>query len=320
MTEVRNVEQEVARYHTRIRGAAAFVCLCFGLLFARFTWLQWHDHDRYFAKAEDNRVSLVPIAPERGVITDRNGVVLARNYSAFSLEITPSKLTDSLDHTIAAVSALVDIEPRDRRRFAHLLEDSRSFESVPIRAHLTDEEIARFSAQQYRFPGVEIHARSYRKYPLGAVAAHAIGYIGRVSKRDEDRLEAISAENGDGSSPYDPRKDASNYKGTDFIGKTGVEQSYETALHGLTGYEEVEVSASGRPVRTLATKPASRGENLVMSLDIQLQELAEALFAGHRGALVAIEPSTETFSRSCQHQASIRTSLSRASTRLRGTS
>lgn len=292
MTEVRNVEQEVARFHTRIRGAVVFVSVCFGLLFARFGWLQWHEHDRYLAKAEDNRVSLVPIPPERGVITDRNGIVLARNYSAFSLEITPSKLTDTLDHTIASVSALVDIEPRDRRRFARLLEDSRSFESVPIRAHLTDEEIARFSAQQYRFPGVEIHARSYRQYPLGAAAAHAIGYIGRVSKKDEDRLDAMSEANSDGSSPFDPRKDASNYKGTDFIGKTGVEQSYEAELHGLTGYEEVEVSASGRPVRTLATKPASRGEDLVMSIDIRLQELAEALFAGHRGALVAIEPTT----------------------------
>ncbi|ABF06940.1 penicillin-binding protein 2 [Cupriavidus metallidurans] len=293
MTEIRNVELEIGRFRIRVAAAALFTVVCFGLLFSRFLWLQWYKHDQYSAKAEDNRISVAPIEPNRGIIMDRNGVVLARNYSAYTLEITPSKLTDTLDNTIEELATLVDIQPRDRRRFKRLLEESRSFESLPIRSQLTDEEVARFSAQRFRFPGVDVRARLFRQYPLGEAASHVVGYLGRISQRDQERIEAMDEANdaADGDK-YDPRKDADNYKGSNYIGKIGLEQSYETELHGLTGFEEVEVSAGGRPIRTLSTSPATPGNNLILSLDIRLQQLAEQLFGDRRGALVAIEPET----------------------------
>ncbi|CAG2149718.1 penicillin-binding protein 2 [Cupriavidus numazuensis] len=292
MTEIRNVELEIGRFRLRVAAAALFTVICFGLLFTRFLWLQWYKHDQYSAKAEDNRISVAPIEPNRGIIMDRNGVVLARNYSAYTLEITPSKLTDTLDNTIEALSSLVDIQVRDRRRFKRLMEESRSFESLPIRSQLSDEEVARFSAQRFRFPGVDVRARLFRQYPLGESASHVIGYLGRISQRDQERIEAMDEANDADGAKYDPRKDADNYKGSNYIGKIGLEQSYETELHGLTGFEEVEVSAGGRPIRTLSTSPATPGNNLILSLDIRLQQLAEELFGDRRGALVAIEPST----------------------------
>lgn len=292
MTEIRNVELEIGRFRIRVAAAALFTVICFGLLFTRFLWLQWYKHDQYSAKAEDNRISVAPIEPNRGIIMDRNGVVLARNYSAYTLEVTPSKLTDTLDNTIEELSKLVDIQPRDRRRFKRLLEESRSFESLPIRSQLTDEEVAKFSAQRFRFPGVDVRARLFRQYPLGESASHVVGYLGRISQRDQERIEAIDEANDADAAKYDPRRDADNYKGTNYIGKIGLEQSYETELHGLTGFEEVEVSAGGRPIRTLSTSPATPGNNLILSLDIRLQQLAEQLFGDRRGALVAIEPET----------------------------
>jgi len=292
MTEIRNVELEIGRFRLRVAAAALFTVLCFGLLFSRFLWLQWYKHEQYSAKAEDNRISVAPIEPNRGIIMDRNGVVMARNYSAYTLEITPSKLTDTLDNTIEALSKLVDIQPRDRRRLKRLMEESRSFESLPIRSQLSDEEVARFSAQRFRFPGVDVRARLFRQYPLGESASHVIGYIGRISQRDQDRIDAMDDANNAEGAKYDPRKDADNYNGSNYIGKVGIEQSYETELHGLTGLEEVEVSAGGRPIRTLSTSPSTPGNNLILSLDIHLQQLAEALFGDRRGALVAIDPST----------------------------
>ncbi|QEZ45285.1 penicillin-binding protein 2 [Cupriavidus oxalaticus] len=292
MTEIRNVELEIGRFRIRVAAAALFAVICFGLLFARFLWLQWYKHDQYSAQAEDNRISVAPIEPNRGIIMDRNGIVLARNYSAYTLEITPSKLTDTLDNTIEGLSGLVEIQPRDRRRFKRLMEESRSFESLPIRSQLTDAEVARFSAQRFRFPGVDVRARLFRQYPMGESASHVIGYLGRISQRDQARIEAMDEANDADSAKYDPRKDADNYKGTNYIGKIGLEQSYETELHGLTGFEEVEVSAGGRPIRTLSTAPATPGNNLILSLDIRLQQLAEALYGDRRGALVAIEPTT----------------------------
>jgi penicillin-binding protein 2 len=216
--------------------------------------------------------------PNRGLILDRNGVVLARNYSAYTLEITPSKIEGNLEDLIDQLAAIVDIQPRDRKRFKKLQEESRNLGSAPIRVRLTDEEVARFSAQRYRFPGVEIQARLFRQYPLGTVASHVIGYIGRVNAKDAEEIES-----GD---------DATNYRGTEHIGKEGIEKSYEAQLHGTTGYEEVEVSAGGRPVRTLSRTPAIPGDNLILSIDIGLQKVVEQAFGNRRGALIAIEPAT----------------------------
>ena len=251
--------------------------LCFGLLIGRFVFLQVIQNDYYTTRAEDNRISLVPIAPNRGVILDRNGTVLARNYSAFTLEITPSKVED-LDVTIENLSKLVEILPKDRRRFRKLLEESKSFESLPIRTRLNDEEVARFAANRYLFPGVEVKARLFRQYPLGAIAAHALGYINRINKTDIDIIEQNEQE--------------ANYKGTDHIGKTGLEQKYEFQLHGETGYEEVEIDSGGHAIRSLSRTAPVSGNDLTLTLDAKLQEITEKAFGDRRGALVAIEPST----------------------------
>ncbi len=292
MTEFQNAEQQLSKFRLRVAAAGLFVFVCFGLIGVRFLYLQvWH-FSKYSLQADENRISVAPIVPNRGIITDRNGVVLAKNYSAYTLEITPSKIDTTLDDEIDRIATVIPVDQRDRRRFKKLLEDSKNFESLPIRTRLTDEEVARFTAQRFRFPGVEVRARLFRQYPLGPTAAHVIGYIGRISQRDQERIDEASDQNDADTDHYDPRVDANNYKGTDYIGKIGVEQSYETELHGLTGFEEVEVTAGGRPVRTLSRTQATPGNNLVLSLDIGLQQVAEQAFAGKRGALVAIEPAT----------------------------
>lgn len=278
MTEFKNTERELYFFRLRLSVVGVFVFVCFALLFARFVWLQVVKHDDYAAQAEDNRISVVPVVPNRGLILDRNGVVLARNYSAYTLEVTPAKLNAELDSVIDALAQLVEIQPRDRKRFKRLLEESKNFESLPIRTRLTDEEVARFTVQRYRFPGVEIQARLFRQYPLGDAAAHVIGYIGRISQRDAENIDEM--------------EDAANYHGTSYIGKDGLEKSYEKALHGVTGFEEVEVSAGGRAVRTLSRTAASPGNNLILSIDIELQKIIEEAFGERRGALVAIEPAS----------------------------
>ena len=278
MTEFKNTERELHYFRMRLSVAGLFVLVFFGLLAARFVWLQAYQHDHYAAQAEDNRISIVPVVPNRGLIVDRNGVVLARNFAAYTLEITPSKIRGDLDEVIDALAGIVEIQTKDRRRFRRQLEESKNFESLPIRTRLTDDEVAKFTAQRYRFPGVDIQARLFRQYPLGSVASHVIGYIGRISQREAAKIEDTD--------------DAANYNGTSYIGKEGVEKSYEAQLHGQTGYEEVEVSAGGRAVRTLSRKPATPGANLILSLDIELQKVVEQAFGNRRGALIAIEPAT----------------------------
>jgi penicillin-binding protein 2 len=275
--EFKNPEREIERFRRRLAMAGAFVLFAFSLLFARFFWLQVVRHEHYRTRAEENRIALVPIVPNRGLIVDRNGIVLARNYSAYTLEIMPGKVPD-LDAVIDELAAIVDIQPKDRKRFRKLLEESRNFESLPIRTRLTDEEVARFVARRYRFPGVDIKARLFRQYPNGTLASHAIGYIGRVNDRDLASIEKNDA--------------TDNYRGTDHFGKTGLEQKYEFALHGQTGFEQVEVDAGGRAVRVLSRSAPVPGNNLVLTLDARLQQVAEKAFGARRGALVAIEPSS----------------------------
>jgi len=279
MTEFKNTERELYFFRLRLFAIAGFILLCFTTLFVRFVWLQVVRHEVYATQAEDNRISIVPVVPNRGLILDRNGVVLARNFSAYTLEITPSKINQDLDVVIDELAQLIDIQPKHRKRFKKLMEDSKSFESLPIRTRLTDEEVARFTVQHFRFPGVEIQARLFRQYPLGETASHVIGYIGRISTADAKILD-------------ESETDADNYSGTDYIGKEGLEKSYERLLHGTTGSEEVEVSAGGRAVRTLSHSPATSGSNLILSIDIELQKIVEDAFGDRRGAFVAIDPQT----------------------------
>jgi len=277
MTEIKNVEVELGQFRMRLWAAAGFVLFCFGLLLARLIVLQVTRHDELSTQAENNRIAVVPIVPNRGLIVDRNGVVLANNYSAYTLEITPSKV-DDLEATIDELATIVDIQVRDRRRFKRLREESKRFESIPIRTRLTDDEVARFTAQRYRFPGVEVQARLFRHYPYGETASHVLGYIGRINQKEKEAIEEW------------PDEEQANYRGTDYIGKLGIEQSYEKDLHGITGFEEVETSAGGRAVRRLRSNPATPGNTLHLSIDIKLQALTERLFGKRRGALVAIDP------------------------------
>ncbi len=276
MTELHNAEAELGRFRLRVLALALLVLGCFGLLAWRLYNLQVLRYDELAQRAETNRTAVVPIVPNRGEILDRNGVVLATNYKSYTLEITPSRTGRPLAETIDAISEVVEITARDRRRFERLRQDTKSFESLPIRTRLSEEEVARFAAQRYRFPGVEIKARLFRTYPLGETGAHVIGYIGRINQREKERIEDSD--------------EVANYRGTDYIGKLGIESSYEQALHGITGVEQMETSAGGHAVRRLASHPATPGESIRLSLDINLQKMVEDLYGERRGALVAIDP------------------------------
>ncbi len=277
MRALRNPQQEVDQYRSRALVAALIVLAAFAALALRLVWLQVVKHDELHQKAEAQRTALVPVTANRGLIRDRNGVVIAENFSAYTLEINPRQVAD-VAAAIDELAAVVDIQPRDRRRFRKLQDELKGAESIPIRTRLSDEEVARFTAQRYRFPGVELRARLFRHYPLGEIGSHMIGHIGRVSQADKERIDGWP--------------DAANYTGTEYIGKTGIEASYQRELHGTTGMQEVEITAGGRAVRTLTLTPPVAGNALRLSVDIRLQEVIERAFEGRRGALIAIEPST----------------------------
>ena len=277
LSELRNHERELYRFRLRVGFAGIVVLLAFGALLSRMFYLQIVRHDYYQTKAEDNRITIVPIPPNRGLIMDRNGEVMARNDSGYTLEISPAKV-DNLDRTIDQLSELVEIAPRDRGRFKKLLSETRRSDSIPIRTRLTDEEVARFAANRFRFPGVEIQARLFRSYPYSESASHVIGYLGRINEDDQDRLEELGVD--------------ANYRGTENIGRRGIEASYEQDLHGTTGFEQLEIDAAGRAIRALSRTAPRPGNDVSLTLDIGLQQVAERAFGDRRGALVAIEPST----------------------------
>jgi penicillin-binding protein 2 len=275
--EMRNSERELQQFRFRTGVAGVLMLAAFGILLARFFFLQVIQHEHYRSKAEDNRISIVPIPPNRGLITDRNGVVVARNYSGYTLEIFPRRVR-SVEATIDEISELIEITPRDRARFKRLTVETRNPESLPIRTRLSDEEVAKFAANRFRYEGVEIKARLFRQYPYGDVGSHVIGYMGRINQADQQQLEEEGVD--------------ANYRGTDYSGKSGVEATYERELHGTTGFEQVEIDAAGRGIRTLSRTDAVSGNNIVLTLDMRLQRVAENAFGERRGALVAIEPGT----------------------------
>jgi penicillin-binding protein 2 len=277
MKAFRNPQQEVDLFRSRAAVAALIVLVAFGLLAARLLWLQVVRHEELYRRAEEQRTALVPVTASRGLIRDRNGIVIAENFSAYTLEINPRQV-ENVAATIDELASVVDIQPRDRRRFKKLQDELKGADSIPIRTRMSDEEVARFTAQRYRFPGVELRARLFRHYPLGEVGSHMIGHIGRVSQADKERIETWP--------------DAANYVGTEYIGKTGIEASYQRELHGTTGVQEVEITAGGRAVRTLTLTPPVAGNALRLSIDIRLQEVIERAFEDRRGALIAIDPET----------------------------
>ena len=278
MTELKNLERDLDRFRGRLIVAALFVLLCLGLLMARMVWLQVVRHADLAQQAEDNRIAVVPMVPNRGLILDRHGVVLASNYTAYTLEITPAKLQRELESVIDELAQVIDIQPRDRKRFKRLADEGRRFDSVPIRSKLTEAEVARFTAQRFRFAGVDVRARLFRHYPMGETGSHLVGYIGRINQAEKKAMH-----------DWDDDLQA-NYRGTEHIGKLGIEQRYERQLHGVTGFDEVETTAGGRAMRRLRQHPATPGQTLSLSVDIRLQALVEQLFGERRGALVAIDP------------------------------
>ncbi len=248
-------------------GIVAFL-VALGL---RFAYLQVDRHHELSLRSDANRVVTRPLAPTRGLIYDRNGVLLAENVAAFRLEVTPEQVKD-IDALLDALSRVVPLSEDDLARFHATRKGKRSYEGVPLRLKLSEEEIARFSVSRWAFPGVDVVPYLTRSYPLGAEFAHTVGYVGRI---DEDDLA---------------RLDRGDYAGTSHVGKTGIERRYEDRLHGEPGYEQVEVNADHRPLRVLERVPPKPGQNLYLTIDARIQEAAEVAFAGRAGAAVAIDP------------------------------
>lgn len=254
--------------------AIALLALCGVLLLiliSRLIYLQVVSHEHYTTLSEDNRVKLQAVAPNRGLIYDRNGILLAGNLPSYKLEITP-ELVDDIHSTLAALEEIIHIRDIDRTRFDKLLKRKSRFEPIPLRFHLSDEEVARFAVDRHRFPGVDIQADLVRHYPLGKMAVHALGYVGRI---DETALKKI---------------DTSNYRGTTHIGKTGIEKTYESILHGKVGVQHVETTAQGRVIRILKRTAPVPGRNLILTLDSRLQSVAETAFGEFSGSVIAMNP------------------------------
>jgi len=274
---LKNLDRELAGFYRRLKVGAAFVALLATVLLAREFYLQIAQHDHYIQLAENNRISQVPTAPNRGLILDRNDRILAENYSAYTLEVTRAQ-THDLEATLVEVGKLIEITPGQLRRFRRLLAESHEFETVPLKNKLTDEEVAVLAANRYRLPGIEVKARLFRNYQAGPGMAHVVGFIGRINDRDMKRLRETQR--------------APNYQGSVHIGKTGLEQSYEAVLHGRTGFDQMETDASGRAVRMLSRIPPVPGKDLRLYLDLGLQEVAEHAFGDYLGGLVALDPHT----------------------------
>ena len=274
-SELKNLYLELARYVARLKVGAGFVLVLAAILVLRLVYLQAVKHEHYQALAESNRISLVPTAPYRGVIYDRNGHILADNFSAYTLEITVSEAGD-LDALLGQIGALIELTPKNLRQFKRLLAESHEFETVPLKSKLTDEEVAILAANRYRLPGAEVKARLFRNYPAGESLSHVIGYIGRINDADLARLREENK--------------TANYKGSTHIGKVGLEQFYEDVLHGKTGFDSMETDAGGRAVQVLSHTPQVPGNDLILNLDVELQSIAEHAFGQFRGGLVALDP------------------------------
>lgn len=269
----KDMARETHILRARFSIATALVLMLAGLLSMRLIQLQVLNHDHFRTLSEKNRVKIVPVPPTRGLIYDRHGVVLARNRPYHSLEIVPETVPD-LEATIEALRDIVTVSRRDEEQFRMRLRQERRFQSVPLRFQLSEQEVARFAVNRHRFPGVDVRARLTREYPLGTRAAHAIGYVARISASDLQHVHRAK------------------YRGTDYIGKIGVEQTYEQVLHGEVGFQHVEINAQGRILRVLKRSPPIPGNDVHLSLDASLQAVAEAALGEENGAVVAIEPAT----------------------------
>lgn len=257
----------------RIVACVLFIFLASAALVARLVYLQVLGHPYYAGLAQDNRVKISPLPPTRGMIFDRNGEVLAHNFPTYSLEVFPSQVPN-LEATLADLKILLNLSEDEIQRFNTLRRRNKGFEGIPLRLQLSEEEIARFSVRMPHYPGVEIKARMLRTYPYGELTAHVVGYVGRISEAELQKL------------------DPSRYSGTYHIGKSGVEKAYEEVLHGKTGYEEMETNVQGRSITLLGQTDPEAGSDLHLSLDIRLQKIAMEALQHYNGAVVALEPAT----------------------------
>jgi penicillin-binding protein 2 len=243
------------------------------LLLARMVQLQVVEHAHFRTLSESNRVKIVPLEPTRGLIYDRNGTVLAQNTPTYSLEVVPDAV-GNVDELLHELSEYVSLSPLDAERFKREVKRRHRFDRVPLRFRLTDQEVARFAVVRHRYPGVDVHARLSRDYPLGSLAAHVVGYMGRINERELGEIDPV------------------DYRASTHIGKTGVERAYEEVLHGSVGYQHVETNAQGRVLRVLDREDATPGADLYLSIDGRLQATAEAALGPENGAVVAINPRT----------------------------
>jgi penicillin-binding protein 2 len=271
--KLKDHSREAELFNRRLLVSSVLVLALTLLLVFRLCYLQIIEHAIFIAMSEKNQVTLLPLAPNRGLIYDRNGVLIAQNVPVFSLEIIPDKVTD-LKTTLAELEKLITLSSEDKEQFYKQLKQHRRFDTIPLKLKLDEEEIARFYLNQYRFKGVLIRARLMRYYPLGPTLVNVVGYVGRINENELAQL------------------DQTNYAATNFIGKLGIENYYEDTLHGEVGYQEVETDASGRIVRVLKRIPPKAGENLYLSIDSKLQIAAEEALGENFGAVVAIKPST----------------------------
>ena len=270
---IKNHALEAQLFKRRALLAAVLSVLMLLLLLSRLVYLQFFEFSHFSSLSDNNRVRLTPLVPNRGLIYDRNGVVLAENRASYQLELIPEQVKD-MEQTLKGLGEIVTLDEDTLKRFHKLLKRSRKFEWVPIRTKLSDEEVAKLAVNRHRFPGVEINARLSRHYPLGERMAHVIGYVGRI---DEDELKRV---------------DQTNYKGTTHIGKNGLERYYENQLHGMVGYKNIEVNVQGRELRVLNKTPPVPGKNLWLTLDSRIQKVAEDTLRGYNGSVVVMEPHT----------------------------
>ena len=289
---VRNQEpySSLETFQERIKVGLWFVMACLLLLFFRFFWLQVIKHTKYSTASESNRIAIITTPSQRGLIIDRNGIVIARNFPSYSLEITPAGINQPIEEVIDSLNTVLKISQKDKVNFFRALQGAKKTESIPIRNFLNDEEVARFFSRRYAYPGVEIQVRYFREYPYQQLASHLLGYTGRVSQKDREKLLAELEESQDDSTSDELKP--IKIKGIQQVGKIGLEQSYEKELRGTVGYNQVEITAGGRVVRNLSSTPSVAGSNLSLAVDIKLQYLIEHLYEKRRGAAVVIEVST----------------------------
>lgn len=274
---IRDHSAEANLFARRAFVSVIFVCSLMFLLLINLYDLQVNQYLDYQTQSNGNRIKVLPVAPNRGLIYDRNGIILAENKPVFSLEVIPEEV-ENLEQTLEAITELMSITPDELERFQKEIKRQRRFKPVALRKQLTHEEVALFSANQHRFSGIDIQARLSRFYPFRDTLTHMLGYVSRINKQDLAKLREKNTE--------------ANYAATHDIGKQGVERFHETILHGRVGYQQVEVNNKGRIIRVLSFEPPVPGKDIVLNIDVELQKKAQEEIAGRRGSVVITDVKT----------------------------